>query len=240
MAGLTGVANAAASRNTMNSDNMKEVFVSDGTTIAFSVLSTGEDDNIDHVFRHYVEGAGGPRGGRYVHCRSALAELPCWVCDDGNTKKPQMMFAFWALVHTIRTENKPKNTDNWTEKTQRSRTFWEMTVNEPRIISLPNGRQDVYLNTFIDIYHMGNGGDGGFDRVINLSRKGAGRDDTTYNMIPTTVDVKASELPDFTSMDSLRSYFLAKVDAEDAFYGVGAKTATTSIDDDSDDNDLPF
>ena len=242
MAGLTGVANAASARNAMSGENLKEVFLTDGLTVGFSVMSNGEDDNIDHISRHYVSDVSGHGGssGRYVYCRAALADLPCWVCDNGGGK-PQMLFSFWSYVHTLRSENKPKNVEGWETKSQRGRTYYERVVNEPRIISVPVGRKDIYLNAFIDIYQMGSGGEGGFDKVINITRKGSGRDDTTYTILPTNVDVKSDEIPVFDSVGGIRDYFLSKQDSEDAFFGVsgGSNNNTTSVDDDEDDG-LPF
>ena len=244
MPGLTGVANAAASRNSMNNENNKEVFFYDGTTVGFSVLSTGEDDNIDHISRHYVVGHGGKDNKRYVHCRASLDDsLTCWVCDTIGGTKPQMLFTFWAYVHTVKTERKPQNTENWTEKTVRGKTFWEMAVNEPRILTLPVGRKDIYLNNFIDIYQMGNGGEGGFDKVVNIARRGAGRDDTTYTMLATSVDAPLDALPSFNSVENLREYFLNKVNTEDAFYSNSGASSNTTVDadeDDDDKDDLPF
>ena len=233
-----------------NAADNREVFLYDGSTIAVSVMSNGEDDNVDNIFRHYVPNIGPNGKGRYIFCRNTVNQN-CWVCEspimEPKSKKPQMMFAFWGFVHTIRTENKPStNAENWTTKTVGKKTVYEMAVNDPRIISLPVGREEVTWDSFVEIHQMGNGGEGGFDKVINISRKGSGMTDTVYRLMSTGVSVNVDEMPAFDSVENLHSYFLSKSNREDAALGIGNNTDDDGIDsdtvstDDDDGSDLPF
>ena len=254
MAGIANISKQIDNKksNSFNNANNKEVFLFDGTTIATSVMSTGEDNNIDNIFRHYVAGAGLNGKGRYIFCRNTVNQ-PCWVCDSptlGNKeRKPQMLFSFWGFVHNIRLDSKPDmNVDSWVQKTVGKRNVWEMVVNEPRIISLPVGKEEVNWDNFVEIHQMGNGGEGGFDKVINVSRKGKTMTDTVYRLMATGVSVNVDEMPAFDSVENLHTYFLNKADAEDASFKSNSNSSNDDDEsgvesyneDNDDDSSLPF
>ena len=231
----------------------REIFLAGGQKIAFTVLSNGDDDNVERFYRHYIDkglvGAGTNKG-RYVYCRRTVGK-ECWICDSVSlpkeAKRRQEMFGFWAHIHTIVSDNKP-DVGDWTERTKGRKTFYERELDELRVVSVPMGRNGDNFSTFVTFYTQGeprDGYDGSFDRVLEFSRSGSTMNDTTYNMMATRIEVDFNNLQKFDECDKLLDVLEERANGEDEFFlRSNEEEDATPIDDEEnieDDNEeLPF
>ena len=181
----------------------QELYLKDGDQIFLQSVATGNDNDVyfDQVQMYTWEREGGGLNNLLCHDRVDDSVVPVDV-------SPSQKFAFWTYVfdlyHSTLTERGREA--GWEPiEDPTGKQIYKENVNDFKIIHLSYGRNSYVFNQLTDIYNDWGSLDKG---VIRLKRTGAGMQDTSYTIAPTTRELKAPT-PD-NALPSIEEYFLER------------------------------
>lgn len=190
-------------QNTQTSTPSQELYLRDGDQVFLQSVATGDDNDvyIDQVQMYTWEREGGGLNNLLCHDKVDNSVVPIDI-------SPSQKFAFWTYVFDLyhATLSERGREAGWEPiKDATGKELYKEDVNDFKIIHLSYGRNSYVFNQLTDIYNDWGKLNKG---VIRIKRTGAGMQDTSYTLAPTTRDLQApkpeNELP------SIEAYFLER------------------------------
>lgn len=205
---------------------------SDGDQAIIAVVASGNEDNDNRIsafYRHVDKNDEGQW--EYGFCKRSIDER-CDMCD--NDKVPQHRFGFWVYVYSLLRKEAGQG-DGWKKTAYGKETFYELEINNFKMLSLPFGRNEMIWNQFMGIFHE----NGAMNKVaLRVKRDGSGRD-TVWNITPTNKQVDWDEISDDgEKLGTVKDYYI-EADERRKQQSEAISLTSTSNDADAPESDDP-